>query len=106
MTPDQQRAMSVYAALACSTSYYAYYLESLKKSYEPHGTIWTVVGGNTLLGMGFLGICLLAPPRNPMDAFWHLVLVNLVGGTPIAIWQLWQRWNELQQQRARPRVEL
>jgi hypothetical protein len=101
MTDNQRRATAIYVATTVATSAYAAYLETLHKSYDPDWTWLTVVGGNAILGIAFLGVCHAAPPPTSTGYFWHLVGLNCAGGAPIIVWQLWQREQRLREELAR-----
>jgi Na+-transporting NADH:ubiquinone oxidoreductase subunit NqrB len=100
MDEQQQwrRTAAIYAGTTVATAAYATWLETYKRSYEPNWTWVTVVGGNAILGMSFLAICIAAPPTKPSSFFWHLVGVNIAGGMPIILWQLWKRGEDYREE--------
>lgn len=87
--------IGICSLLFIATALYSAWLESLQKSYEPDWTWATVVGGNTIIGLAYLA-CQLVMPLSGANAFWLLFLLNVVGGTPVVLWQLWQRHQRAQ----------
>jgi len=77
-----------YFTLFIVCALYAVFLQRIHDLYTPDWTWVTVVGGNVLIGMALLALCLSGVL--PLAAFWHLVGLNVVAGLPIIIWQLWQ----------------
>jgi hypothetical protein len=93
--------LSVYGATAGASALYAWYLQTLDKAYEPNWTWVTVVGGNAIIGMAFLAICLLAPPLARVSYFYHLLALNCTAGVPVIIWQEGQRRKRIREEAAR-----
>jgi hypothetical protein len=68
--------------------FYALVLHKLDHRYEPNGTIFTVIGGNSLIICGLYGMeqsGALAPGTVAV-----VTAANVAAGIPIAIWQLIQ----------------
>lgn len=82
----------IYGSLVLITGGYAVLLERLHDLYTPDWVWLTVVGGNTLIGLALLALCLSG--ELPMAAFWHLLGLNIAAGCVVITWQLLQvRWR-------------
>lgn len=80
--------VGVYAVLLLACTLYAMMLQRIHDWYTPDYIWVTVVGGNLLIGLALLALCWGGVL--PYAAFWHLVGLNIAGGIPIIVWQLWQ----------------
>jgi hypothetical protein len=88
---------TIYLSLFLATCIYAVFLnwKPIEEWHRPNWTFLTVIVGNTILGIAFYYICIAE--GIPIAAFWAFFYVNLVGGTPIVIWQLWRIWKRWKQ---------
>jgi len=68
---------------------YAIVLHHIHDRYTPDWIWLTVVGGNLLILMALLALCLTSVL--PLAAFFHGAGLNVAAGVPIIIWQLWQQ---------------
>lgn len=81
-------ASTIYLILFIATSLYAIGLQRIHDLYSPNFVWVTVVVGNAMIGGALAALCWA--DVLPWAAFSHLVGLNVAGGTPIIIWQLWQ----------------
>jgi hypothetical protein len=79
---------TIYFILFIVCTLYAVFLQRIHDLYTPDHIWLTVVGGNVLIGMALLALCLFG--ILPLAAFWHLLALNVVAGIPIIVWQFWQ----------------
>lgn len=88
--------VAVHLSLLLCTVVYAAILNipAVHNWHTPDRTIWTVVGGNALIGLHMAALCWLAVL--PWMAFGYLFTLNLAAG--FIIW-LWQRRQAKQRQR-------
>ena len=87
--------LASHAALAGATAVYAVYLESLKSSYHPNRTYWTVVAGVALTGAGVaFRIALDVPDEAPRTVawwmWWQVFNHFITSGAVIGMWQVWK----------------
>lgn len=65
--------------------FYALFLHKLDHRYEPNGTIFTVIGGNSLIILGLYGMEQSAALAAGTTAV--VAAANVAAGIPIALWQ-------------------
>lgn len=83
--------IAIYISLFLVCALYAAILniKAVHDWYTPDRTIWTVIGGNAIIGFAILAFCILG--ILPLLAFWLLLIANVVAGAPIYIWQASQK---------------
>lgn len=94
--------IAIHAALLLACAGYAAFLGQahIYKAYHPHHTIWTVVGGEILVGVAFGIACIVGAAwiqAAPLIA--ACLFITLQGAAAIPIWR-WQR-QQAEEERAR-----
>lgn len=69
--------------LFLASTLYAFILNSIQHWYQPHGVIWTVVGGVILVWWATTYLYNNGIPTTPL----LIVQANIVAGIPMFVWQ-------------------
>jgi hypothetical protein len=92
-------------ALACAL--YAWFLDGLKRRYEPRWTWTTVAGGNALIGIVQTGIIWSLYDLQIAARYAGLLIAtNIIAGLPVVLWQEIQHQRRSRQFASRRNGEL
>jgi hypothetical protein len=98
-------SIAIHIALLLACYAYAAFLAQphIYKAYHPHNTIYTVIGGEALIGFAFGAECAIAAEWiriAPMIAMVLFFTLHMAAVIPIARWQARQAAEEKARERA------